>query len=195
MTEYNLSLWFPVAIYGASEIISVEENTKIYNRGLELQTSDGYVHDEWVGNTCTTYENYVVHHDKIFQPLMEQIKFHVRKFAEMHNSTDEPNLNASWLNVNTEGTHQEFHTHNGNIFSCVYWVKAPTGSGNLIFEDPKCPDMLPIRKLKGENDLNRQRICYAAVERRLVIFRSYLRHMVEPCKNKLPRMSIAVNFN
>ena len=45
------------------------------------------------------------------------------------------------------------------------------------------------------DDLNRQRICYAAVERRLVIFRSYLRHMVEPCKNKLPRMSIAVNFN
>ena len=97
--------------------------------------------------------------------------------------------------VNTEGTHQEFHTHNGNIFSCVYWVKTPTGSGNLIFEDPKCPDMLPIRKLTGENDLNRQRICYAAVERRLIIFRSYLRHMVEPCKNKSPRMSIAVNFN
>ena len=83
MTEYNLSLWFPVAIYGASEIISVEENTKIYNRALELQTSDGYVHGGWVGNTCTTYEKYVVHEDKIFEPLMEQIKFHVRKLIDI----------------------------------------------------------------------------------------------------------------
>ena len=39
------------------------------------------------------------------------------------------------------------------------------------------------------------RIGYEAEERKLLIFRSYLRHMVEPCKNKTPRMSIAVNYS
>jgi len=55
--------------------------------------------------------------------------------------------------------------------------------------------MLPITNIKERNDLTFQRVGYEAEERKLVIFRSYLRHMVEPCKNKSPRMSIAVNFN
>ena len=66
---------------------------------------------------------------------------------------------------------------------------------NIVFEDPKQPDMLPITNIKERNDLTFQRVGYEAEERKLVIFRSYLRHMVEPCKNKSPRMSIAVNFN
>ena len=195
MTNYNVSLWFPVAIYDASEIISVEENTKIYNRGLELQRTTKSGGDNWIGDTYTTYETYPLHHDEIFQPLLKQIKIHVHKFLEEHNSTAELNIRGSWLNINTEGTYQEFHAHNGNVFSCVYWVKAPTGSGRLVFEDPKQPDMLPIMNIEERNDLSFEKIGYNAVERRLIIFRSYLRHMVEPCKNKIPRMSIAVNFN
>ena len=46
-------------------------------------------------------------------------------------------MSGAWLNINSEGTFQEFHTHNNAIFSCVYWVAAPVGSGKLIFEDLK----------------------------------------------------------
>ena len=72
----------------------------------------------------------------------------------------------------------------------MYWVAAPVGSGKLIFEDPKEPDMLQIRDIKSRNSLSFTRIGYEAEERKILIFRSYLRHMVEPCKNKTPRMTI-----
>tara|TARA_Y100000004_G_C8774520_1_gene352213 strand:- start:54 stop:641 length:588 start_codon:yes stop_codon:yes gene_type:complete len=195
MTNYSVNLWFPVAIYGASEVISVEENTKIYNRGLELQKTIESGGEGWEGGTYNTFDTYNLLHDNTFYPLLEQINVHTHKFLEMHNSLSKLKIKGAWLNINSEGTYQEFHAHNGCIFSCVYWVRSPTGSGKIVFEDPKQPDMLPITNIKERNDLTFQRVGYEAEERKLVIFRSYLRHMVEPCKNKSPRMSIAVNFN
>jgi len=191
----SVEMWFPVAIYKDSGIISIEENTKVYNRGLELQKTVANGGKEWYGNTYNTHDTFDLTDDEIFHPLLDQITAHAHNFAEMHGSKSQLKMSGAWLNINSEGTFQEFHTHNNAIFSCVYWVAAPEGSGKLIFEDPKEPDMLQIRNIKSRNSLSFTRIGYKAEERKLLIFRSYLRHIVEPCNNKTPRMSIAVNFS
>tara|TARA_B110000858_G_scaffold74086_1_gene86050 strand:+ start:1875 stop:2474 length:600 start_codon:yes stop_codon:yes gene_type:complete len=191
----SVEMWFPVSIYKDTNIISQEENMKLYNRSLELQKTIPNGGKEWYGDTYNTHDTFDLTRDSTFDYLLSQIEAHVHNYAEMHGSTSKYKLSGAWLNVNTEGTFQEFHTHNNAIFSCVYWVAAPEGSGKLIFEDPKEPDMLQIRDIKERNSLSFTRIGYKAEERKLLIFRSYLRHMVEPCKNTTPRVSIAVNFS
>ena len=86
------------------------------------------------------------------------------------------------------------HTHNESTISAVYYISAPTGSGKLVFEDPREPDMLPIKNIPVRNELSFVKVGYEAKEGSLIIFRSYLRHMVTVGTNAEPRISVAFNF-
>ena len=99
------------------------------------------------------------------------------------------------MNIATGSKWQEFHAHNGNVFSAVYYVSVPEGSGRIVFEDPKEPDMCPIKTKENRNQLRYSRTGYTPETGTLIIFRSYLRHSVEPGKNTEPRISIAMNYN
>jgi uncharacterized protein (TIGR02466 family) len=99
------------------------------------------------------------------------------------------------MNISKAGDYQEFHTHNANVFSAVYYVSAPEGSGRILFEDPKEPDMFPLKSIQKKNQLSYTRINYTPTPGLLLIFRSYLRHCVEPGTNTEPRISIALNFS
>jgi len=82
----SVEMWFPVAIYKDSGIISIEENTKVYNRGLELQKTVANGGKEWYGNTYNTHDTFDLTDDEIFHPLLDQITAHAHNFAEMHGS-------------------------------------------------------------------------------------------------------------
>ena len=80
------------------------------------------------------------------------------------------------------------------MFSAVYYVKVPEGSGNIIFEDPRMPDMLPVKNIPERNSLSFNKIGYTPAEGTLLIFRSSLRHCVQEGTNVDPRISISMNF-
>jgi uncharacterized protein (TIGR02466 family) len=86
------------------------------------------------------------------------------------------------------------HTHNESTISAVYYISAPPGSGKIVFEDPREPDMLPIRDIPDRNDLSYIKVGYEPQVGQLLIFRSYLRHMVTLNTSILPRISVAFNF-
>lgn len=190
----KVEMWFPVAIYKEDNLLSSKENKELFDHSLELRKTVPNGGEEWYGETYNTHDTFDLTNDPKFDKLLSLISDHVHNFADMHGSKAEYKITGAWLNINEKGTFQEFHTHNNAIFSCVYWVASPEGSGKLIFEDPKEPDMLQVKKIKEKNPLSFTRIGYAAEESSLLIFRSYLRHMVEPCNNTSPRISIAVNF-
>jgi uncharacterized protein (TIGR02466 family) len=190
----KVEMWFPVAIYKETNLLTSDQNKDLFNHSLELRKTVPNGGSEWYGDTYNTHDTLDLTNDSKFFPLLDNIQDHCHNFASMHGSTAKYKITGAWLNINEQGTFQEFHTHNNAIFSCVYWVAAPEGSGQLIFEDPKEPDMLQVKSIKEKNPLSFTRIGYAAEEGSLLIFRSYLRHMVEPCNNTTPRVSIAVNF-
>jgi hypothetical protein len=66
---------------------------------------------------------------------------------------------------------------------------------SIVFEYPKEPDMKPLKDVKQKNNLSFTKISYPATEGGLVIFRSYMRHLVQPGINITPRISISMNFN
>jgi uncharacterized protein (TIGR02466 family) len=190
----KVEMWFPVAVYQEDNLISQEENTELVNYSLELRKQVPSGGEDWYGDTYNTHGTYDLRKDIKFRPLLNLISMHANNFAKMHNSDASYEISYAWLNINTENTYQELHTHNSAIFSCSYYLSAPPGSGGIVFEDPKEPDMFPLKAIGEKNALSFTRIKYAATERSLLIFRSYLRHMVQPGSNIEPRISIAVNF-
>ena len=191
----KVDLWFPTAVYVEEDLISKEENSKLIEHCLTVKKNTPSGGEEWLGQTYNTHGTHDLAKDEIFQPILELTLYHVHQFAKSHNCNGTYQNNYSWMNIAEQSAFQEFHTHNGNIFSAIYYADIPKGSGRLIFEDPKEPDMLPLKNIETRNELTFTRAWYEPKPRSLIIFRSYLRHGVEPGTNKDPRISIAMNFN
>lgn len=191
----KIETWFPCSIYYDNDVFSLEQNKKweTYCLNLEQQHESGG--DAWYGDTYTSLNQYDLRRDPIFQPLVEEVLKRVHEFAREFNCTGDYNCKTAWFNVNRENTFQEFHTHAGGIFSAIYYVSAPEGSGSVVFEDPKEPDMLPLKGVGRRNELSYIVTKYPPATGKLIIFRSYMRHLVESGTNTDPRISIALNFN
>lgn len=190
----NLEMWFPVTIYLEDNLFSKEQNEIWKNRLLEIKQIKKSGGEDWQGNTYTTHNTYDLREDKLFNPLLDSINFHVNEFAKQHSSFAEYKCENFWGNIAIRDNYQEFHTHERSIFSAVYYIEVPEGSGSLVFSDPKEPDMLPLKNFKGRNNLSFVKIGYSPIQGRLLIFRSYLSHMVEPGTNSTERISVSLNF-
>jgi len=186
---------FPVCIYIEQELFSVEQNRKWKERAIEVKKQYQAGGKGWEGGTYTTNNTrYSLHSDAVFTPLVEAVTEHVNKFTDLHCSDFTYKPLGGWLNISNKGDFQEFHAHNDSIMSAVYYISTPVNSGNIVFEDPKQPDMLPLRNLSMSNNINADRITYEPREGMLLVFRSYLRHMVTKNMSDESRVSIAFNF-
>jgi uncharacterized protein (TIGR02466 family) len=190
----KIETWFPVSVLLEDELFPAETNNHWRDQLLTVKQTVLTGGDGWVGNTYTTHETYNLLNDISFDLLVNTITEYVHEFARAHDSYGTYACTDAWANVATNGNFQEFHSHDGCIFSAVYYVTAPEGSGRIVFEDPKQPDMLPLREIKSRNVLSYIRMGYAPLPGRLIIFRSYLRHLVEPGTNTEERISISLNF-
>ena len=190
----SIDLWFPVAIYEEKNLFPFSKNEEWAEISLELQKSVPSAGQEWYGNTYTTINNHDISKDPRFEELKNEVTKHVNAFAKSHNSDEVYNCHAAWVNVNETGTFQEYHSHSNSVFSAIYYISSPPGSGSVVFEDPKEPDMLPLRGIKERNNLSYCVTKYPCEQGKLIIFRAYLRHLVQPGTNTRPRISAAFNF-
>lgn len=190
----QINLYFPTPIYTHEDIFNKEQNDLWSNKILELQETIPSGGTTWEGNTYTTHGTFDLLDDSTFSPLINIIADHVQKFASEFASEYTYQCNGAWGNINTKGTYQEYHVHPHSVFSCVYYPKVPQGAGNIVFESPLVPDMMPVRNITKQNDLNFERIDYHPKEGMLIIFRSYLRHCVQQGTNTESRVSISLNF-
>jgi uncharacterized protein (TIGR02466 family) len=191
----KIEKWFPTTVYLESDLFSPDQNLLWQTHVLEIQKSTPTGGDEWEGQTYTTHNtSYDILKDTSFQPLIAAVTYHVDQYVKAHNSIKTYNCDSAWLNISTKGNFQEMHTHNESTISAVYYIAAPQGSGRIVFEDPREPDMLPIKNIPDRNELSYSKVGYTAEAGTLVIFRSYVRHMVTINENIDPRISVAFNF-
>jgi uncharacterized protein (TIGR02466 family) len=191
----KIEKWFPTTIYQETDLFSLQQNLEWEARSLDVQKLTPAGGDEWEGQTYTTHgTGYNIQKDTTFNPLIEAVSFHVNQYVKLHNSIRTYKCESAWLNISTQNNFQEMHTHNESTISAVYYISAPPGSGKIVFEDPREPDMLPIKDIPNRNDLSYIKIGYEPQVGQLLIFRSYLRHMVTLNTNTLPRISVAFNF-
>ena len=190
----ELNLWFPVSIYTHKDVLSSHEHKSLVDHVDRIKQEIPSGGDNWLGSIYTSCDTYDVRQDMQFEPLLKNIHSHVQSYAEMHNSVYNYECQQAWFNESVENQFQEFHTHASNVISAVYYLRVPEGSGDIVFKDPKHPDMNPLKNITELNDLNFATVNFEPIEKRLIICRSYLPHMVKPGKNKIGRISVACNY-
>lgn len=103
----------------------------------------------------------------------------------------------SWANVCRHGNYNVVHTHPNAMWSLVYYVSAgePDSSvpysGNLELLDPR----ESANYLQVPNTILDARMFIENRPGRLVLFPSWVKHMVHPFVGKGVRISIAINVN
>jgi uncharacterized protein (TIGR02466 family) len=187
--------WFPTVIYTQEKLFSSAENENWKNICIEISKDTQSGGKNWLGGTYTSLDTCNIEQDYRFSSLLDSVSFHVHEFAKLHNSTGVYECKTAWFNINTTGTFQEYHHHSNSIFSAIYYVTSPEGSGSVVFEDPREPEMMPVKDVNPLNPLTYVTARYKPVAGNLIIFRSHLRHLVEPGTNTDPRISIALNFS
>ena len=108
----------------------------------------------------------------------------------------EPMLGNMWANINPPGGYNAPHIHPNSLFSGVYYVKAPKGSGSLVCNEPRAGAQLnmPVRKPgKPPKELWRE-VHLEPKEGRIIMFPFYLWHNVEPNLSNDIRISVSFNF-
>ena len=191
---YNIDTWFPITIYVKENALSESENNNCIDNILKIKNVTDKGGKNWksgVYNTLTTFD---FKNDNNFINLCDSVEYNTNLFSKELSSFHNYKINESWFNFYNENDYQEFHHHSNNIFSAVYFFTNPPGSGNLVFENPIEPDMLPIKNIQKLNNFNFTTCSYNPKPRTLIIFRSYLRHMVEKCNILSPRITGAFNL-
>jgi len=192
----NIETWFPTAIYYADDILDENEINTLMHKIYWVKNNIKNSKQHWPCNVYTTIQSYDITKDNEFSTLISKISIHVNKFAESFGSDYVYKCNEGWINIYDKNQYQEFHYHQGHTFSVVYYLSAPEGSGELIFNSPLLPDMMPIKYItdKKINSLNVELCKYQAIKNRVIIFKSNLQHMVQQGTNQTDRISLAFNF-
>ena len=103
-----------------------------------------------------------------------------------------------WANINTGlNSWNARHIH-GGILSGVLWVSVPEGSGNIVFDSPIpleywTQNIIETHSLEI-NNTNASQTSTTPKEKTLLLWPSYLHHMVEPNKQNVQRISISFNI-
>lgn len=190
----NIDLWFPTSIYRIENLVGQKELNK-YEKFIlnfeekKIPTKDMFVSD--IRNSSGVLD--ILNH-KIFKKLKNQIENHTTKFASILKSNHKYKSVGSWYNVYYKNNYQELHKHSDSVFSAVYFISNPPGSGKTIFFSPIESD-ISLRNQNEFNDLNYSTCHYFCKPDTLIIFKSSLKHMVEQCKNEKPRITIASNLS
>jgi len=124
----------------------------------------------------------------------EKIFNNVHKHYKFKNTFKQEIING-WININQKDNYNVLHSHPRSFFSGVYYPKAPTNSGNIVFKSPivahewAIDDSL-VESYNGYNSFNYR------IEPRdniFIVFPAWLEHHVLPNESDEDRISIAIN--
>ena len=118
-----------------------------------------------------------------------------------------PGLGNMWANVNYPKCYNRPHIHPNSLFSGVYFVKTPKGSGNLMVYYPRPGIQMAMPNRKGDkrtknmildhgplpSELWRE-VHYEPIAGRIIMFPAWLWHEVKPNESNDTRISVSFNF-
>ena len=195
MTDNKLQIWFPTCIFYVENLIDKKENNYLIEEILKIKKTTKKGGKNWISKVYNTFDTLSIHKIAEFKNLCSKIEEQTNLFSKCLGSNENYKINESWLNFYNKNDFQEYHTHPQFVFSAVYFFTNPENSGKLIFENPIEPDMYGLQNKIKTNTLNASTCSFMQKPRTLIIFRSYLRHMVTRCNNIEPRITAAFNLN
>lgn len=200
MSDINkdIILCFPTAVQETMVENHAEINRSILAFIAKLRaTTPGTVPGTWSCDLYTTLmTNSLLHHTAEFAPLVRHIMANAERFARYlrFNLDHNPlSLMNCWVNIYSANHSQDVHNHSNCLLSGVYYVQVPEGAPGLIIRSP-VEDTMIHAPLKEASYANAVIYEVPAVEGKMIIFRSFVKHSVRPNKVAGERISIAFNL-
>ena len=125
--------------------------------------------------------------------LKEQLQLHLKNvFEKIYCPTNDVEIyiTQSWANFTTKNQSHHKHNHPNSFLSGVYYVDAK--DDRIIFCKDDLKELLRIES-KSWNIFNSNTWWYPVKTGTLIVFPSYLTHMVDIYLKDTPRISIAFN--
>lgn len=194
MNECEILTLFPSSIYRFNNLLSNDELMQYVDITREIKNKTKKGGENWQSSVYNTLGTYNLIYDKRFDSLINLVTQHVKTFNAIMGSDYNYECNYAWTNSYGKNDWQEWHNHAGSTYSAVFFLKSSEGASNIFFQDPAEPyDMLPIKNIKEYNSFNAHDGWIPSTENTLIIFRSYLKHMV-PINGCDERITVAFNF-
>ncbi len=183
-------LWFSKLDVNNKEIVKFCQNLSKKDKGRILSNVGG-----WQSNDIFLHENT----DNKLKPLFNLIWEELKSIVEQMNLLDQYRLDQNslqfWININGQYNYNSLHNHPQSFFSGVYYVKVPKESGNVIFHHPNSLMKFWYQQYtKSSTYESHSSIFVVPEEGKLIVFPSWLEHVVESNESKKERISIAFNI-
>tara|TARA_R100001015_G_C4618838_1_gene175410 strand:- start:300 stop:887 length:588 start_codon:yes stop_codon:yes gene_type:complete len=185
---------FPTYFYTSENVLNLSYLKHLQDKVYKIKDEYSRGGRNWKADIYNTLGTYDLRQDADFKILLDAIEERVFNFVKMHNSTYRYKIKESWFNIYNKGDYQEYHHHADCTFSAVFFLKSKIDSAKIHFESPLEPDMLPVKDIQDDTELTFKTCRFPPVENSLIIFRSYLKHMVEKETTDNERITIAVNL-
>jgi len=129
------------------------------------------------------------------RPLFEYIcQMGFRAVADLDFIECDIALTSAWLNINDSRQCMNSEHVHGDVFSGVFYLQAPEGSGKLVLQNPAINKMWNGCQLATQkNQFTGETIRIEPVEGNIILFPSYLPHSVETNDHDEERISISFN--
>jgi len=152
--------------------------------------------------------NFILPHKGPLDSLIKQIETNANIFAQQFlNKKVTQKITSIWMNTNSYKDSNRVHNHPGSAISGVYYIKAPSSAGNIVFQHPSMDELgfyynsfqaLPgdVNEPEEYNQYNTSLVQVSPIENTLYLFPSWLIHYVESNMNKTEeRISISFNIS
>ena len=105
-------------------------------------------------------------------------------------------IERAWINVFQPGAQEAQHSHEGSILSATYYVEAPENCGHLVFPDPVAARRVHrgFTNTAGTTYFTQLDVAFPPQAGRMIMFESWVEHLVQCNKSDKPRISLAFNL-
>lgn len=180
---FGYPIWYKDVLYSQNEeLLKYCVLKKIDDVGRQKSNAGGWQSNELFESTDLFFSNFCQFLSQQINIVSERLDVKV-------------NLHNLWININGYGTYNHTHTHPGSYFSGVYYVKANSTQGKIIFEHPLkiINGHMLNNGLKKYDEIYGNEISYTPETGKLILFPSFLAHRVETNNTNLDRISISFN--
>ncbi len=132
-----------------------------------------------------------------FATLERHLARHVRSFAtalDFDLAGRTLSMTDCWVNIMPTGVSHGLHLHPLSTISGTYYVRVPSGSPGLKFEDPRLDRMMAAPPRKSGSSSGAW-VVMPAVAGHILLFESWLRHEVPANAARAERVSISFNYS
>lgn len=176
----------------------------VYELNVDCRKIERYILDmkekESEGRTISNVGGYQSNpldlEDKNFKPFIDELFKKLEDYVSIFKVPFKVKLFDYWFNVNNFKDNNKLHNHSGAFVSGAYYVRVPENSGKIFFQNSKTlKDKCSHTKMLG--DYNKYRSDHFNItpkENLLVLFPSWLDHLVESNQTHEDRISMSFNL-